>query len=593
MKFSEYILENRVDDFKTKYSRKFNQETIDRIVNMIAPKYLDWAGKVLDTVVLNDNFGEYITKIGPALKNFEKVSSNLPKTDINQYGNLEELLNALNEYQNKSRRQYKQVDGGNVVFENDRFFVVNPLDHKASCYYGRGTKWCTAADSDHHFNQHNSDGKLFYILDKALPTSDVNYKVALLQKFDGDSSFWNAKDDKMEEKWFAQHNPQSKEIMLAINEYLESQFKEQLEIFRDKERAKLERQRQEKLRISRIIEQRRAEADERRAEGEWDLTNPNISEIGLMANALFEYLESEGDYQILTNQDREKIQSLRSEIERLSDEYNDSEDEDVKTDLLDSIETLEDELAEFDEYIDVYSLTPTGSHYDMTSFQLIDSIDEEYAVADEDDMESSARDHVEQLIDDIGYEGFSKNFVMGFIDEDEILSHMRDVYDDDVRNNPDSYLDDSERGLSDKQKDKIYFNNKTIEQLENFISSLEDESGNIEDEEEQEELNDKIKESNYKIDELKEEIEEIELDPEGDFPDDLIEEKVDDLVSDVRGNIGYYMVEYGLDYKDYIDKEEFITGLIETDGYGIVGGYDGNVSEHTVKDKTFYVIRLN
>jgi DNA repair exonuclease SbcCD ATPase subunit len=147
--------------------------------------------------------------------------------------------------------------------------------------------------------------------------------------------------------------------------------------------------------------------------------------------------------------------------------------------------------------------------------------------------------------------------------------------------------------LSDKQKDKINFNNRTIEQLENFISSLEDELEDIEDEDEQEELNDKIEESNDKIEELKEEIEEIESDPEGDFPDDLIEEKIDDRMSDVEGNIDYYMQEYGLDYKDYIDKDEFIKGLIDSDGYGMVGGYDGNVSEYSIKDKTFYVIRIN
>jgi len=591
MKFSEYILESRVDDFKTKYGRKFSQEIIDRIINMIAPKYLDWTGKVLDTLVLNDNFGEYITKIGPALKTFEKISSNLPKTDINQYGNLEELLNALNEYQNKSRRQYKQVEGGNVVFENDRFFIVNPLDHKTSCYYGRGTKWCTAADSDHHFNQYNSDGKLFYILDKALPTSDVNYKVALLQKFDGDSSFWNAKDDKMSDKWFAQHNPQSKEIMGAINEYLESEFKEQLEIFRDKERARLERERQEKIRRDIIIQQRKNDAADRRAEGEWDLTNPNIGDTGLKANALFEYLEGEGEYQILTNQDRETIQSLRSEIERLNDEYNNSED--VRTDLLDSIETLEDELSEFDEYIDVYSLVPTGDYYDMTEFQLINQIYETYAVGDSDEMESSAKEYVKQLLDDVGYEGFSKSFVQGFIDEEEVENHMRSFYDDDVRDNPESYFDDSERELSDSQKDKINFNKRTIEQLENFVSSLEDELDDIEDEDEQEDMNEKIEESNDRIEELREEIEEIESEPDGDFPDELIEEKVDDLVSDVSSNVQYYMNEFGLNWEDYIDEDAFIEGLIDSDGYGIVNGYDGNVSEYYIKDKTFYVMRTN
>jgi DNA repair exonuclease SbcCD ATPase subunit len=591
MKFSEYILESRVDDFKVKYGRKFNQETLDKITNMVSPKFLDWVGKVLDMAVLNDNFGEYMSKIGPTLDAFEKVSSNLPKTDINQYQSLDELLKALNDYQNKPRREYKKIEGGNVVFENDRFLIVNPLTHQTSCYYGKGTKWCTAADSDHHFNLYNSDGKLFYILDKALPTSDVNYKVALLQKFDGDSSFWNAKDDKMPEKWFAQHNPQSKEIMEAVNGYLESQFKEQLEIFRDKERARLERERQEKLRIRRITEQRRDEADERRAEGEWDLTNPYIDDIGLKANALFAYLEEEGDYQILTNQDREKIQSLRSEIERLNNEYNDSED--VRTDLLDSVETLEDELAEFDEYIDVYSLVPTGGHYDMQNFQLVDSLNEEYAVGDEDEMESSAREYVEGLIDDIGYEGFSKSFVMGFIDEDQVVSYMEDFYDDDVRNNPEIYFDESERDFSDEQKDKINFNNKTIQQLESFVSSLEDELNDTEDEEEEEELNEKIEESNEKIEELTEEIEEIESEPNGDFPEKLIEEKVDDLLDDVKRDVQHYMNEFGLNYEDYIDKDEFITGLIDSDGYGMVASYDGEVSEYYIKDKTFYVVRLN
>ena len=75
----------------------------------------------------------------------------------------------------------------------------------------------------------------------------------MLQKFEGDSSFWDAQDNKKPEKWFAQHNPQAKEIMGAVNDYLESQFKEQIEIFRDKERARLERERQEKEEICFVV----------------------------------------------------------------------------------------------------------------------------------------------------------------------------------------------------------------------------------------------------------------------------------------------------------------------------------------------------
>ena len=592
MKFSEYILEGRVDDFKTKYGKKFTQDVLNKISNTISPKYLDWVGKVMDTAIVNDNVDEILNRLSITLNGFDKIASNLSKTDINQYQSLDELNNELLSYKNKPRREYKQVEGGNVVYENDRFMVVNPLTHKTSCYYGKGTKWCTAADSDHHFNNYNSDGKLFYILDKALPTSDVNYKVALLNKFDGDTSYWNAVDDKMPNNWFAQHNPQAKEIMDAINGYLESQFKEQLEIFRDKERAKAEKQRIERLRIQRIVEERNEEANERRVNGEWDLTNPNIDEEGLKANALFEYLESQGDYQILTNEDREKIASLRSEIERLNSEY--ENDEDVRTDLLNSVQELEDELSEYDEHIDVYSIIPTGRFYDMTEFELINEVDSAtYAVGDEDEMETSARDYVEQLIDDIGYEGFSKSFVMDYIDEDAVEDTARRVYEDDVYQNPESYLSDSERGLSTEQQKTIEFNNSKIGQLKTFITNLEASLDNIEDEDEEQEINDRIDETNDTITELEEEIEEIQDDPEGDFPDDVIQEKIDDLVSDVKSDVQYYMSEFGLEYTDYIDKDEFIKGLIDSDGYGMVNGYDGNVDEIYVKDTLFYVMRNN
>ena len=592
MKFSEYILESRVDDFKTKYGRKFTQEVLDKITNQVTPKYLDWVGKIMDVAILNTNVDEYLKSISDILNAFDKVSSNLPKTDINQYQSIDELRKALVDYRNKPKREYKQVEGGNVVYENDRFTVVNPLTHKTSCYYGRGTKWCTAADSDHHFNQYNSDGKLFYILDKALPTSDMNYKVALLKKFEGDASYWNAVDTKMPDKWFAQHNPQAKEIMDAIDLYLESQFKEQIEIFRDKERAKAERARLEKLRIQRIIEQRKEDANERRADGAWDLTNPDIDEEGLKANALLDYLESEGDYQILTNADREKIASLKNEIERLNNEYDN--DENVRADLLDSIDELEDELAEYDEYIDVYSLIPTGEFYDMSQFEVINDVDgATYAVGDDDEMESSAREYVEQLIDDIGYEGFSQSFVSEFIDEEQVVYTARQIYEDDVYQNPDSYINDSERNLSTKQEETVKFNKSKIEQLQAFIARLEESLNDIEDEEEEEDINDKIEEINETITELEEEIEEIEGDPEGDFPDSVMDERVDDLVSDVRRDPKYFMSEFGLDYKDYIDKDEFIKGLIDSDGYGMVNGYDGNVTEIYVKNQLFYVMRNN
>jgi hypothetical protein len=191
MKFSEIILENRIDDFKNTYSRKYTPEQLKKIIDLIPQKFLMWVGKNFDSVNFNENF----PPLQNALNTFVKIGSNLPQTDLNEYKNVGQLIDTIKDYEGKVRREVRKVEGGNVVYEDPRFFVVNPLTHQSSCYYGKGTKWCTAADTDYQFNQYNQDGKLFYILDKTKQTSDPNYKIAILQKFNGESTVYDAKDE--------------------------------------------------------------------------------------------------------------------------------------------------------------------------------------------------------------------------------------------------------------------------------------------------------------------------------------------------------------------------------------------------------------
>ena len=191
MKFSKIILENRIDDFKSAYSRKYTPEQLKKIIDLIPQKFLMWVGNNFDSVNFNENF----PSLQNALNTFVRIGSNLPQTDLNEYKNVGQLIEAIKDYEGKTRREVKKVEGGNVVYEDPRFFVVNPLTHQSSCYYGKGTKWCTAADTDHQFTQYNQDGKLFYILDKTKPTNDPYYKIAILQKFNGDNTVYDAKDE--------------------------------------------------------------------------------------------------------------------------------------------------------------------------------------------------------------------------------------------------------------------------------------------------------------------------------------------------------------------------------------------------------------
>ena len=588
MDFNKILSEGREDDFRQKYSKKFTKEQMEKMVKLIMPKYLDWVGKVLDNISFNENF----LKTVESIKEFDKISGNLPLTDINQYKTLNELFTALYEYKNKERRIIRKVEGGNVVYEDERFFVVNPQTLQSSCYYGKGTKWCTAADSNTQFMTYNQDGKLFYILDKTLKTNDPYYKVALLQKYDGEKIYYDAVDNSFKSGWIM-GTSKFKEISLVIDNYLKSEYGEQLKIFADKESAKKERERLERLRIQMELNQRRGDADSRRADGEWNL-GPDCSEEGLKAHALFEWLSDNDDIEAVTNEDRAEIDRLEGEISTLETLYD--EDENTRTDLLDQISELEDELEELKLKVDVYNVIPEGQHYDMSEFVVIDADlgDRRYAVGTESEVLSSCEDYVEGLIDDIGYGGFNESFTKNFIDEDEVLRYAEELYENDIREAPEAYFNDEEKELSRDQEEKIQILKERIARCEEMIDSFESEKGeNDEIEGYDDEIQEKIEELQDSISEMEEEITEIEEDPDGDYPQELYDERVKERLDDVRRDITSFMEEWQLDWADYINKRDFIEGIIDADGYGMMNGYDGNCDEVSIQNQTFYVMRID
>lgn len=583
MKFFEILVESRVDDFKSKYGRKFSEEQLSRIVDNVPQKFLDWVGKNLDSI----RFKEGLQEVSRYLKEFEKISSNLPKTDINTYTSVQELWDALDKYAKRPRREYAKVEGGNVVYDDGRFFVVNPQTHSASCYYGRGTKWCTVADSDYQFKKYNEDGKLFYILDKTKSTNDPNYKIALLKKFDGEESFWDATDSPLKFFNLLVGEDIFKKIINSVNEYLNQEYPEQIKIYADKEAAKKEKERLERLRIQRVLNNRREEANDRRIENEWTL-GPDCPEEGLKAHALLDWLVDQGDVEVKTNEDVIEIERIKEEIERLNNEFDNSED--VRTELLDEISDLEDELQELENKIDVYNIIPTGGFYELQEFEVIDAEldDRRYAVGDEDEIKESCYDYVDGLIDDIGYEGFNASFAKQHIDEEKVEDYARDIYEDDVNQNPEVYLDESERQLSDEQEEKIKILNYRIKEAKSTIERLEE----LLDEDDA--IQEKIDELEDVISEHESEIEEINDSPEGEFPDDLIEEKVDELISDAKNDVEAFLSNFGLEWENFIDKDEFIEAVIEADGYGhTLNGYDGNADEMDVQGQTFWVMRID
>ena len=53
-----------------------------------------------------------------------------------------------------------------VVFDNSLVRIIVPNDEAAACYYGQGTRWCTAAKSNNMYDNYARDGDLYILLPK-------------------------------------------------------------------------------------------------------------------------------------------------------------------------------------------------------------------------------------------------------------------------------------------------------------------------------------------------------------------------------------------------------------------------------------------
>ena len=597
MSLIQIILEGRKEDFQRKFASKFNEAQLAKILEKSETlpgqnKYLNFMG----THINARNFDNDLNILHKLLERFAVVGSNLQIKDINQYKGINELRNALTEYDNRVRREIKTVDNADVVYEDDGLIVVMPRTYEASCQFGAGTKWCTTSSSK-HFQDYSTDGKLFYFIDKKKPSSDPHYKVALLQKFTGDRTYYDAKDDSFRTGWLHGSDKLNK-ILDRINSYIQTTFPEELKIWNDKRLAQLERERIQREREAERQRILRAQEQERREEGLWNLEEYDDREAE-MANAIFEYLVNNNDLVPLTDEEKTELVEYRQQLEELQARYDNGEE-----DLYDEISDLESEIDELESKPDIYSISmPRYPYYGMTMFEF-DGV--EYAVGTESEIEEAAAESVENLLDDVGYEGFRGSFVENFIDEDEIETYIRNFFDYDIRENPESYLDDDQRELSSSQEREIRELQEEERTLEVERARLYKEKEELDTdsddwEEKYDEMEERISEIEDRLAEIVDEIDEIKENPDGDYSEDAIESVIDDRVSyytrDPESFVSNFVgEEYSkwLQNNDMIDKDAFIEGVVEADGYGVcLNTYDGSYDTININGTDYYIVRVN
>ena len=587
MSLKTILLEGRVEDVYTKRisgeSPQIEKIYYDEIVPGSASinpnhKYLEWITKNWSpTDVEGDEITHNLKEILLAVSKFDTQNQRLKIKDLNQYKNIDQLFDELKKLGETARRTIEISDEVDKIYEDNRFVVVVPKTHKSSCYYGAGTKWCTASkDTDSHFSNYKSSGELYYIIDKTLPTSSPYYKVALNKKIAGlTEDFWDVQDKPITDTTKIMTIIQNKKMLEDIRNHFGVRFEERIQQEKELQAKRLSRNEEmrERERLRRL--QQQAEAQQRRENDEWNPENTDAR--GLAANALKEWLIDEGEWEGETKEDlRGQLEDLRSQMENDPDVIADPNGDQAQA-YGEDMNNIEDAIEEAES---VYDIIPLYDYYGMYEFEYGGA---EYAVGNDEAADEAAIERTRSLIDDIGYEGFNPSFMEWHVDGDRVADYAEDWFWDDVSEAPEDYLDDDDRELTQHSKDEIEKINEEIGRLQEDLEELDSE---VEREVAQD-----------RIDELEELKEDIKMDDDSyeyteEAKDNYVERRMDEVRDDPVGFLRDFGMEESI--KDFIDEDDFIEAVIESDGRGhTLSSYDGVENEVSFDDEWYYIYRTN
>ena len=103
---------------------------------------------------------------------------------------------AAEEHESRKEVEVQAKSGADKIYDDERWLIVRPDTIDASCYYGAGTKWCTAMKNKNHFKNYTKRGNLYYIIDKTRKLGDY-YKIALFKEFKGVDQWYDEKDNNL------------------------------------------------------------------------------------------------------------------------------------------------------------------------------------------------------------------------------------------------------------------------------------------------------------------------------------------------------------------------------------------------------------
>jgi len=124
------------------------------------------------------------SRIAPALMKFQSLQNKKKlkpeHSDINKIRSIEDVMDEYSIDSNQTqgnKSQAKSVEKSmydskeaELILNSPEYKIVVPKTEEASCFFGKNTRWCTAASNDNQFNRYSKKGPLYIILHKSTNT---------------------------------------------------------------------------------------------------------------------------------------------------------------------------------------------------------------------------------------------------------------------------------------------------------------------------------------------------------------------------------------------------------------------------------------
>lgn len=329
-----------------------------------------------------------------------------------------------------------------------------------------------------------------------------------------------------------------------------------------------------------------------RVHGRLDISYSNVPNLdGITTTGYvnkFNSLMYENELKQIFNQKKRDLEELRE-----NDEWNieNGSDDSLRTEalfqhLITTTDYVTDENGDIvkDKYDIIYP-SGRGNYGVAKRYEIMDDYrsDESYDVYTESELDVAARRHVQDLIDDVGINSFSKWVFENNIDTEEWRSWLTDFYDDIITNDPEGW--DIPKRLSDDQTMRIEKYKQKQKEIDERIRK-----GDLD--------NEKVVELRQTIESIEELIDNEIDNPKGDdYDEEMMEQEVNSRVEDYIDNIVDFSRDYGMNddfIMSFIDIDGITEDVVNSDGYGhLLNNYDGSSDEYKIDGTWYYVFRTN